>query len=58
MAASREIQEIWDECKLELEANRQMGEDLQYLAEEAIGNAAALQSLNDSPNLVELVKNL
>jgi hypothetical protein len=51
-----EIDEIWDECERELQANRKMADNHQAMFEQTIGNIAALQLLNDS-SVEEAVKN-
>jgi len=53
---SEEIDEIWDEALKEIAANHQVGKNHQYLCEEAIGNIAALKTINDT-SVEEMLKN-
>lgn len=51
-----EIDEIWNDCERELQANRKMADNHQAMFEETIGNLAALKLLTD-PSVEEAVKN-
>lgn len=43
-----DIQSIYEEAKLEIDLNHEVGKNHQYLCEEAIMNLAALKQLTDS----------
>ena len=53
---SKEIEQVWKECGLEIDANHKVGEKVQELVQLSILNASAMKSLNDA-SAEELVKN-
>jgi hypothetical protein len=53
---AKEVDEIWDEALKEIAANHQVGKNHQFLCEEAIGNIAALKTINDT-TAEEMLKN-
>jgi len=50
-----EIEEIWNEAKMDLDTTQHLGENFQRLVEQTIGNLAALRLLDESDD--EVVKN-
>lgn len=57
MAADDDILQVWKECEAEIDANQKMGQNVQLLAEQTIGNLSALKSLQFEKDAVETVKN-
>ena len=51
-----DINDIWEDCERELDAQYKMGSQFQMLCEEAISNIAALKMINDD-SIEEAVKN-
>jgi hypothetical protein len=45
---SQEIDEVWKEFGKELDAHKQMADNLQSMFEESIANAAALKLISDN----------
>lgn len=54
--ADSDINDIWDECEREIEANHRMAENHQLMFQQTISNVAALKMLNDD-GIEEAVKN-
>ena len=44
---SQEIDEIWEEFGKELDAHKKMADNLQFMYEESIANAAVLRLISD-----------
>jgi len=52
-----DIIQVWKECEAEIDANHKMGQSVQELAEQTIGNMSALKSLQFERDAVDTVKN-
>ena len=52
-----DIIQVWKECEAEIDANHKMGQSVQELAEQTIGNMSALKSLQFEKDAVDTVKN-